>query len=220
MKCRPIPFSAPMVRAILDGRKTMTRRVVKPQPEFVLCRMKDGGWCQSRPGGVIDPNMGDWRSPYGVPGDRLWVKETWYYDIDPHGPIPKAEDVVPGNLYYRADGECCEIIPECQCAEVGATRWRSSRFMPRWASRITLEVLSVRVERLQDIGKDGRKAKDVLAEGVDTAAIERNRAWFHPDDCPALAFAGLWDSINGKTHPWASNPWVWVIGFRVLQHAK
>jgi len=223
---RPILFSAPMVRAILEGRKTQTRRIVKPQPDLTKLGEtvgpqgqryygknakqieSNGEWQFSIPGAALYP----WRSPYGQPGDRLWVRETFYCD-DGHYPdgvpdscqwrevegkrlsIPLEEKRAEmlESMYYRADGE-----PQFEAPE-GPIPWRPSIFMPRWASRITLEVTGVRVERLQSISE-----ADAAAEGVYTDPA-----------CPAYdAYRVLWDQINAKLAPWASNPWVWVIEFK------
>lgn len=198
MKERPILFSGPMVRAIMDGRKTMTRRVVKPQPEMVFDgeSLSDGnaygGW---------EPKLPPWSKwPYQL-GDTLWVRETWQiYDMMfdiynggwevgyPLRIIPKTNPSYPVGICYRATEDDTE------------GPWRPSIFMPRWASRITLEVTGVRVERLQDITDD-----DAFAEGiVDIRCAGEEKRWF-----PAL-----WDSINGKKYSWSDNPLVWVIEFR------
>ena len=211
MKERPILFSGPMVRAILDGRKTQTRRVVKPQI------VKPSGWGSvlGQGFGFIDDGRyaenGDhliFRCPYGSPGDRLWVRETWYIDDSRFKKIAKKRPkwLEPLDLYFRADGECCKQIPECQCADVGPTPWRSSIHMPRWASRVTLEVVGLRVERIQDISEE-----DARAEGVaDTPRVEGVAA------CRRL-FGELWDSTNAKRgFSWKKNPWVWVVEFRRL----
>ncbi len=105
------------------------------------------------------------------------------------------------------------ILFRCDSGTSPNLVFRPSIFMPRWASRITLEIVAVRVERLQDIGKDGRKAHDVLAEGITDGQIEQWRQWLHPDDAPAHTYGVLWESINGKGS-WALNPWVWVIEFK------
>lgn len=186
-----------MVRAILDGRKTQTRRVVKPQPgDFYTHGYpsgfdKDGDWVWWN--GPIP--MATAKNRFGVSGDRLWVKETFLNNaLDGYNPV----------WFYRADDA---DKPEDR-------HWRPSIFMPRQASRITLEIVSVRVERLHEIGKDGRKASDVLAEGITKEEIAHWEKWLHPDDAPAHTYGVLWDSINSKTHPWKSNPWVWVITFK------
>jgi hypothetical protein len=217
VKERPILFSAPMVRAILDEQKTQTRRIVKPQP---LGELWPGGKCydyyptivvkgEEVPGDMVfgfgNEDMG-WVCPYGKPGDRLWVRETFYVDhIDYIGKrLPKAKPAeIDDMIYYRADGECCEQIPECSCWEVGKPEWRPSIHMNRWASRITLEVTGVRVERLQEISEG-----DAIAEGVEWNA--------GPLRCghtnPISAYRGLWNQINGGGS-WDANPWVWVIDF-------
>ena len=190
MKERPIIFSGPMVRAILEGRKTMTRRVVK-NAHIITCDDRTGAT--------------DTRCPYGVPGDRLWVKETFYVDHGDFfygGPLPKERPIWADDmLYFRADsprGSCCDLIPECQCAEVGPTKWRSSIHMPRWASRITLEVVGVLVQRVQDISEE-----DARAEGFASRA----------------EFAAYWDTIHGPG-AWERNDWVWVFEYRRFEEGE
>ena len=208
MKERPILFSAPMVRALLSGEKTQTRRVVKLKNGQYIPPSKsaDGpGWAQML------------RScPYGQPGDRLWVRETFQYrgaSYDGHG-IDESEWF----RCYGAGGAADNWDPDyphgwwptphmnvkkLDAADEqegeGVTGWVTKRIpgihMPRWASRITLEVTSVRVERLQDISE-----ADAAAEGVHT-----------DPDCPAYdAYQALWEQINGKGS-WDANPWVWVV---------
>lgn len=192
VKERPILFSAPMVRAILDGKKTQTRRIVKPQPE--------GAW--AAPGKTA--------SPYGVPGDRLWVRETFaLVDQEAHGDIPCLlyEEEFAGP-YQR--GEPTPIRP------TGFERFGRvpSIFMPRWASRLTLDITEVRVQQLQEIGFD-----DARAEGADPNFREQ----VDPCDagCTGIHYGELWhyqriwESINGKGS-WDSNPWVWAITFARL----
>jgi hypothetical protein len=176
VKERPILFSGPMVRAILDGQKTQTRRIVKPQPSI------EGQ----------EPHLV--RCPYGVPGDRLWVRETWG-----EGGMTKPGD--PAS--YAADWP-----------DAGAIRkWRPSIHMPRWASRIDLEVTAVRVERLQAITEEDARAEGAahrIARGGDlSGALEGETPIQH-----VAHFRDLWDSINGERTPWASNPWVWVVSFK------
>ena len=174
VKERPILFSGEMVRAILDGRKTQTRRVVKPQPPPL--------------GGFV-------KNPYGQPGDRLWVRETWALD---------------DKYYYRADGAVGD-----RCG-----KWKPSIHMPRAASRITLEITGVRVERLQEI-----TISDIYAEGAITDEWLEWRDDVSGVGMPAGSrienerdvWEKLWDSINGKTYPWKSNPWVWVIEFKRIK---
>ena len=229
MKERPILFSAPMVRAILDGRKTMTRRVVKHQPpSYCPYLTRCGGdfrWGWSD-GSTVDfawhprGNGADmdsmWmRSRYGVPGDRLWVRETWGVGSrpDPWGGYDGIE--------YRADEgfidsdekyptlDCYKVeTPEGVCLGDYRSGWRPSIFMPRWASRITLEITDVRVERSHDISE-----ADARDEGAG-ATTPLHEEWDGDPDQYRKRFRELWDSINGKTHPWANNDWVWVIEFR------
>jgi hypothetical protein len=193
---RPVLFSAPMVRAILEGRKTQTRRLVNPQP--APNSPFDGGttWMY-RPdkgrhvpvgtvGHLTVAEKTGLRCPYGVPGDVLWVKETF-------------KAFTQQRVEYRADYPSLE----------STTGWTPSIFMPRWASRLTLEVTEVRVERLQEISEE-----DARAEGVTS---ERGAVGQSVRPGPREAFAALWDSINGERCPWASNPWVWVVGFRRLE---
>ena len=193
---RPILFSAPMVRAILAGTKTQTRRVVKPQPAE---RGDNGGafmeiipsLLPSR-GGLFDvryalDNPRAIRCPYGQPGDRLWVRETF-------GHFERNENFKPGaEVFYRADGNCLELEP-----------WRPSIHMPRWASRITLEITGVRVERLQDISE-----ADAYAEGIQHCDL-----W--GDGTPRGFYRVLWEQINGAGS-WDASPWVWVVEFKRME---
>jgi hypothetical protein len=187
-----------MVRALLAGTKTQTRRIVKPNAWVTDdC---DAGY-DGQPVGV-QPYIDIYRCPYGRLGDRLWVRETAYYD-EGDGRLPKLkpEGFDPSALYYRADGECCEQIPECACAEVGKPRWTPSIHMPRWASRIALEITGVRVERLQEISRG-----DAMAEGCPHPNMQQG-----PN--PRVWYADLWDGINGAGS-WNANPWVWVVSFK------
>ena len=183
MKEKPILFSGPMIRAILANTKTQTRRAFKT---------KNGG---------VWPNANDLpgmrqilRScPYGQPGDRLWVRETF-------GHFERNENFAPGcEVFYRADGESLAVEP-----------WRPSIHMPRWASRITLEITGVRVERLQKID-----IADAQAEGVsDTGAFILDGEG-NEQGGPIAEYAVLWEQINGPGS-WDANPWVWVLDFKGL----
>lgn len=206
IKERPMLFSGPMVQAILEDRKWHTRRVIKPQPPVFA-----GNWYQRNLDHVwYNPENPDlWHfvspsgkenhikpicCPYGKPGDRLWVRETWccVHSI-PYAPGPDPRDLV----HYRADQtEAAAIITEHRC-------WRPSIHMPRAYSRITLEITGVRVDRLQMIGP-----VDCKAEGIQKDLMTGTSIQLIND------FEKLWDSINGKTYPWKSNPWVWVIEFK------
>lgn len=200
MREMPILFSGEMVRAILSGRKTQTRRVIKPQPEIhqeygIISDYETFEW-EWR--GKIKEDIGcpaDMikHCPYGQPGDLLWVRETWGFSAK----LPASTKdewawlAYPELRGYRADNH------------VDGYCWRPSIFMPRWASRITLKITNVRVERLQLISD-----KDAIAEGVSlsySTGIAKEAKWH---------FERLWDTINAKRgYSWASNPWVWVIEF-------
>ncbi len=188
MDARPILFSALMVREILAGTKTQTRRIVKPGnlgPGGLPVRQPTPDWNAAHYGGGMWSDGLDFAAfcPYGQPGDRLWVRETW----------------APGGRYAATD------------SRPGAVpRWRPSIHMPRAASRITLEITGVRVERLQDISE-----ADALAEGIGrydngTFGLDAPAACMGPS--AAVAYMRLWDHINGPGS-WDANPWVWVVEF-------
>ncbi len=212
MKERPILFSSPMVRAILEGRKTQTRRVVKPQPPaghtfagFTIhsTLTSDEGKAVWRAGNTSAylRDAHRVRCPYGQPGDRLWVREAWRTyasldDIPPRGIAPGA------GVQYEAGGS--NVIGTNRLHCMG--KLRPGMFMPRFASRITLEITGVRVERLQDISPD-----DCIAEGAWPIA---HRELGRGDEAVA-AYRQLWESIHGPGS-WAANPWVWVIEFKAV----
>ena len=226
---RPIVMSAPMVVATLKGRKTQTRRVITPQPPESVGRIYvnhyepaivvDG---ETQPGpeifGAYDED-GEWgvRCPYGAPGDRLWVRETWAgHESD--------DDISPSRMPAAWKGSLASAPPVWYAATEtdhrGRGRWRPSIHMPRWASRITLAITSVRIERLNDITED-----DARAEGV---ACDADGWWLGPPDRehPAglamgnarAAFERWWGHINGKRPgcAWLDNPHVWVIAFEMI----
>lgn len=244
MKERPVVFSAPMIRAILNGSKTQARYAMHPQPEYVW------GWGVKLnehdftahvryPGGhPPDPWV---RCPYGTPphrecpGDRLWVRETWQevhpvrvaegrYSQEGRAGIPGP----PGVRYqvvYRADGDDIPVLyhmsghpyrtlDPCEANLAGVARedgWSSPIHMPRWASRIILEIVSVRVERLQDITEEDAKAEGVAAWA---AAYCSQRP---EDELYARAYFELmWAHGDGKRYPWESNPFCWVIAFHPM----
>lgn len=224
MKERPILFSGPMVRAILEGRKTQTRRVVKwagnlNGKPYLNIRNRTKAVAPAFLSDLQNiPEIRDIVCPFGMPGDRLWVRESFYIDHCDYSEggrlgSERPDGVTDDQIYYPADAAqdrphwCCQTIPECCCHEVGRPRVRSGRFMPRWASRITLEITNIRVERLQDISED-----DAKAEGIELITGEPMYADEPVQRYSAKAqFRGLWDKINGKKHPWAENPWVWVV---------
>lgn len=258
----PITMSDECVRKTLAGTMTQVQRPVIPQPPdgtaYVLVQ-EDGPWalCISAFGddGEYPDGSNPWRRcPYGIVGDRLWVRETWRIDgwnedgiiriqyradgalREPPGGILwpdtgndlKDEDTwiqywiqssddarkVPGEPAYESSNTwdpCWQWEPG-----QGPCRWRSPFYMPKWASRITLENTDVRVERVQEIS-----AEDVAAEGVVLPRLEPDRGttWYEGkvDDLARRRFALLWDSINAKRgYAWESNPWVWAITFRLL----
>jgi hypothetical protein len=206
---RPILFSGPMVRALLDGRKTQTRRVIRLPADR-------GQWESSDLQGhavIWNTTTGKVIScPHGAPGDRLWVRETWCQEVDRDGRL------IEGKALYAADGQ--EVFLSdgdggTAWRPDGRARspWRSPLFMPRWASRITLELTAVRVERLQDISEADAVAEAAPCKMV-TNLYPEQCGCFLAEDEPTHHFALLWDSLNAKRAPWASNPWVWVLEFR------
>lgn len=209
MKQRPILFNAPMVRALLDGTKTQTRRAMKPQMVYGnVCGLFNSWYLpKGKDGGTLWPNAKEQilaTCPYGQVGDQLWVRET-FMDMRGTG----IEHDGKGDYYYRAD---VTDYGEESRKDYGL-KWKPSIFMPRAASRITLEITSVRVERLQDV-----TAADALAEGV----IQLPDGGYslpdtkHYSDSPDESYASLWESINGSGS-WDLNPWVWVIEFKRVQ---
>lgn len=225
MKERPILFSGPMVRAIREGRKTQTRRIVKPQPFIDPKRgltWEPRGHAPNKPSYVernvnwnpISNAMMDFGCPQGQPGDWIWVRETWRTtDSLDHC---KPSDLRPGApVEYRAGGHNVNGFQGEPMTGMG--RWRPSIFMSKWMSRIILEIVSVRVEMLQDIGDE-----DAEAEGINRIAHGRSGYYYSafrnepgPDNwCHAVpAYKELWESINGPGS-WDQNPWVWVIEFK------
>jgi hypothetical protein len=212
VKERPILFSAPMVRAILDGRKTQTRRIVTvpwrgssralPYEPYYVDTDGELRFCDEY--GDYHP-IEDTMQPYGVVGDRLWVKETHALrsDIDGNAEPDRARHYA----MFRAD-EAGDPADPNNWHDYGR-RWRPSIFMPRWLSRITLEIADVRVQRVQAISSSEAKA-----EGVGVSADDPLKGTGAMD--AMSRFASLWDAINGKRAPWADNPWVWAITFRRL----
>lgn len=192
----PILFNGEMVRAILSGQKTQTRRPVTPQPSDTFLptiglyqrTLFDKRTGEEYPDpierfGAFD-EVGDFPSPFGMPGDRLWVRETWgvrQLCSDPQPPV-----------FYRASVDPCPNI------------WRPSIHMPRWASRITLEVVSVRVQRVQEISE-----QDAIAEGIKMRGMTRYEGEARNE------FAKLWTACYPSL-PWSANPWVWAVEFRTI----
>jgi hypothetical protein len=184
MTDRPILFSAEMVRAILKGRKTQTRRVMKPQPSTV----DDAGrWYRMKSGGESLMTSA-YPCPYGAPGDTLWVRETWTQ-------YPIELNPEPCDAWYKATSN----------GPPPPFKWRPSIHMPRWASRITLRITDIRVERLQDISEDDARAEGVSSEWDDYERYGQSEPYRY-------GFSALWSEINGPD-AWDANPWVWVISF-------
>lgn len=216
MKDRPILFSAPMVRAILEGRKTQTRRVVKPQPSpssdtaFVGT---DGIWRFSHPTmrGPVSHEADDVRCPYGQPGDRLWVREKFQPlfadDIENHWETDWKTGKGYKISYPATDGiqEFIDLDDELSDA------CKPSIHMPRWASRILLEITGVRVERLADISKDDAMAEGIVVQPDGGFGLADSTHYNFSD--PTDSYCSLWESINGDGS-WYANPWVWVVEFK------
>lgn len=205
MKARPILMSSPMVRALIDNRKTQTRRIVKPKPNGAQLVVEDGKLWHD------DGQLEEVPCRYGQPGDLLWVRETFIpgWNLDSVTDKPIDEDSlgkpIPIRAFYRAtepenfrwlgdDGYLTENIP-----------WKPSIHMPRWASRLTLELTEVRVERLQDISKE-----DAKAEGCTVIEHSPLSVGYYS------AYRDLWESINGPGS-WDANPFCWCLSFSIHQ---
>ncbi len=198
-KERPILFNSEMVRAILDGRKIQTRRVIKPQPRLPLVKTYGGYWRNDYSVELLDQADASqkWNCPYGKIGDRLWVRETFRpyscgYDSKTKSPVE-----------YKA----------AMFNSQSDINWKSSRYMPKWAARIWLEITGIRVERVQDIdaveaeAEGMRRPKRLCPDRHDEYILER--------------FQRLWDSINTKRgFGWDENPWVWVIEFKRIEDSN
>ena len=228
MKERPILFSGSMVAALLAGTKTQTRRIVKLPHDNPLGKWEpttfggsDGG--RTRDGKTVPLERVIWHTrtgdslccPYGAPGDRLWVRET--HAIVPRTAYAHSEGVQQAIRHDDPLDHDAAIFREGWTRSQSGFSWRPSIHMPRWASRITLEVTDVRVERLQDIGE-----ADALAEGIQRYSGPLR--WVRYIDAltgdakhntPRDAFRSLWESINGSSS-WDANPWIWAIEFRRL----
>lgn len=225
---KPIPFAAPSVLAVLEGRKTVARQAVKFRGHWArfdypyAARHPDGGWIfadfELTPGvisQVANPG-GGMKCPLGSPGDKMWVRETWGGD-NLCGFAYRADH--PDWKQFEGDGD------------QPSSSWRPSSNMPQWASRIDLEVLEVRVERLQSITEEDAIAEGAIftdygkhdfSGGVPGATLVQRRGWSmgptkSHEECltdARHAFANLWDKTDGKRRPWAQNPWVWRVKFK------
>jgi len=216
MREHPILMSGEMIRAILDGRKTQTRRVMNPQPpEWVLIQFAQSflKWPPSEGNNRVfrwGMNTYSPKCRYGRPGHRLWVRETWHTDTtNLDRAQAEHEDAISlSPISYRADTAFhSDLMPEDVLPVDAGWCWRPSIHMPRWASRLMLEVVSVKVERIKDISP-----MDCIAEGItrSTSPYFSDRA-----DDERTWFRDLWDSINAKRgFGWDVNPWVWVVEFK------
>jgi hypothetical protein len=208
MRERPILFSAPMVRALLDGSKSQTRRPVKNTGLYAIDARFHGEEVAARELVGLATQC-----PYGQPGDRLWVRETW----------ANVGTMDPGLTVYRADYPACVPKEYQNVPPAESITWKPSIHMFRKASRITLEITGVRVERLQDISE-----ADAVAEGVRISSQARRSdtcygiyecqmpdGKTHFNDSSYDLYRILWEQINGREGPtsWAANPWVWIVEF-------
>lgn len=238
---RPILFSAPMVRALLDGRKTQTRRVVKPSRAWPI-GFVGGAGDQNDPScyGFEDLNSGQWWTlaadsisnqipcPYGAPGDRLWVREAWRVGKPHDATAPR--DILPPlvergkgvTVLYQAGG-WRSVGPRDREEPVyrddapmpeWAGKARPSMFMPRAFSRITLEITIVRIERLDRITEEDAEAEGAAPAWLDADDNETVHAAAKPTY--RQGFARLWRDINGD-ESWGTNPWVWVVEFKRIE---
>lgn len=197
---KPILFTGENVRSILEGRKTQTRRVIKPQPVPIgtsaVDRFEyfdDGLWLptsKSGKSGIFLPSK--YRCPYGTEGNRLWVRENWATTLS---------GVPTDGIAYKAD------YPADRAKTI---KWKSPIHMPRWASRITLKVLNIRVERIQQI-----TARECWAEGIERICEPSTK--FEKSAAALDDFMLLWNRINGpRGFGWDVNPWVWVVEFKKM----
>lgn len=227
---RPILFNTDMVKAILDGRKTQTRRPVKNQPSngwafedietggafgrITSTHPKKGkfGAFVRRGVGTDFPEVDIEVSPYGMPGDHLWVRETW------QGPLVDEKDEgefmedqssfqKPKYCAYRASDDSCEFY-DMELGEL-VYRWKPSIHMPRWACRLVLEITDVRLERVQDITEEDAKAEGTITEKM---ALEAGLTWRFGD---RKQFQDMWDKVYPNS--WKNNEWVWVIEFKIAE---
>ena len=222
VKERPIIFSGEMVKAILDGKKTMTRHLVKFK-DFTTdsitplhIELAEGRYClfNERNGWLI----GYPKCKFGEIGDRLWVRETWQ-EIGPDC-LLTYKATYPSDLYAKRPE--LENVPPLAGLKERGYLWKSPMFMPRWASRILLEITDIRVERLQDISEqDCEKEGLRILPASGRYVVSPGDQYFGSASHDAVeVFSWLWDSINAKKgYPWSSNPWVWAIELKVIEVA-
>jgi hypothetical protein len=217
---RPILFTGAMVRALIDGTKTQTRRLVREQGRLRAGRGDDG-----QPATEYLNQWGSWqpwvtnaktmRCPYGQPGELLWVRETWAVSSIYDGVRPR--DVPRFGVRYAATGERRGI------------KNRPNIFMPRWASRLTLRLTGIRAQRLHDIGEADALAEGIehairpfgdwkLIDGIWDASLKALQTGEQREPPPRIKYAHLWNTINAADGiRWADNPWVWALTFTVHQ---
>lgn len=250
MKERPILFNADMVRAVLDGRKTQTRRIMREQPEVIPKEDefgKPGFWIPFNAGKTMVRNEDMYIAcPFGLKSDRLWVRETWSvvsHAFDDHGLMidyvpnrpakavhekPFGRGYYSGHAIYAADGGFTWGDDD-GCAD-GRSCWKPSIHMPRWASRITLEITGVRIERLNSISEADAKAEGLAEISKDGSLFkfgipdrdgypgtdDKGWPWTEWERNPVNAYCKLWQSIYGADS-WQTNPWVWVVEFKRVE---
>lgn len=218
MKEKPILFGGPMVRAILEGRKSQTRRLVKYVAERGGAIAFDGKtltYAETNPYTGEHVKRHAMGCPYGKPGDRLWVRETWAVEESLNDTPPSKFSKWP--TWFAADGSYLANTPK-RGVHTGKPRgrWRPSIHMPRWASRITLEITDVRVERVKEIS-----GQDAISEGIEPFSRDgittfRDYLTGETGHAAYQSFQTLWQSINGLDS-WDANPWVWVVEFQKLE---
>ena len=190
---KPIIFNSEMIRAILEGRKTQTRRPIKFDNLF------DGEMLQELPGIFLAKCL------FGKVGDRLWVRESFFIDVD----------LSLNDVKIMVDSGCNLHGPfyDSGFEDNKTLKKISSIHMPRWASRITLEIIDVRAERVQDITEEDAMNEGIISN-VERFNLIRNTRILNKY---RYAFINLWDSIYAHKYPWKSNPWVWAITFKVMK---
>ncbi|HFQ7421579.1 hypothetical protein [Klebsiella pneumoniae] len=231
---RGMIFNAEMVRALLSGRKTQTRRIIKPQPEATLSGSLSGKWLSRPLNGLLLPKIEDIaiHCPFGAVGDRIWVRETWgvvSHELDEDGRIqpwtpdrpatvihemPFGNGYYSGHAIYAADGDF--TWGDDDGYEDGRSCWKPSIHMPRAASRILLEITNVRVERLNAISEEDARAEGIIDGGCLNCGEPEPCGCANPEPDATDAFAYLWQSIYGQEN-WNANPWVWVIYFERIE---
>ena len=233
VKERPIIFSGEMVKAILDGKKTMTRRVVKSnfinhyKHAHIIRQSTDKkregkAYFYDTPVGSMVLSSQLVNNPYGKVGDRLWVRET-YQEIGADC-LLTYRATYPSDLYAKRPE--LENVPPIEALKDKGYLWKSPLFMPREFSRLLLEITDIRVEHLQDISeadamKEGVKSWKVNCSHNGLKTVYKDYSDIHNDvityNNPIASFKTLWDTLNAKKgYPWSSNPWVWVVEFKVV----